>query len=159
MEHLKIQIPEGHEIDTEKSDLANGVITFKKKVIRGWRGNPEREIKGYYISSLSTINSVTQRACVGNLNTFATRKQAESALAMAQLSQIIANDPRFGGPVTDEEWNMSNTTKYVIYRIGNNVSATGTLVIRYTFLAFHTAEQRNLFLEENIDLIKQYFML
>lgn len=35
MEHLEIQIPEGHEIDTEKSDLVNGVIAFKKKVIRG----------------------------------------------------------------------------------------------------------------------------
>lgn len=159
MDTLQIQIPEGHEIDTEKSDLANGVITFKKKVIRGWRDNPEREIKGYYISSLSTINSVIQRACVGNLNTFATRKQAQSALAMAQLSQIIANDSRFGGPITDEEWNMSNTTKYVIHRTGNNVSATGTFATRYTFLAFHTNEQRELFLKENMDLIMQYFML
>ena len=89
---------------------------------------------------------------------FATEKQAKSALAMAQLSQIIANDERFGKPITDEEWNNKANLKFVIYRENSKIK-TGFLFDYYTFLAFHTESQRDLFLEENEDLIRQYFML
>lgn len=155
---LQIQIPEGYEIDT--FDLKTGLVTFKKKFER-WRDNPKNIVEGYYISSKSNI----QFSCGGKTeeynNIFASKAQAKSALAMAQLSQIIANDSRFGGPVTDEEWN-SSITKYYLYRYGNRIGAsltTNTTNSPWEFLAFHTPEQRNLFLQENMDLIKQYFML
>jgi hypothetical protein len=31
MKDLKIEVPEGYEIDLEKSDLGNGVVKFKRK--------------------------------------------------------------------------------------------------------------------------------
>lgn len=84
-------------------------------------------------------------------------KQAKSALAFAKLSQVIRNNKTFGGIISDSEWD-SDSIKYTIIRIGNNIICDHTYN-RYTFLAFHTEEQRDLFLEENIELIKQYYML
>lgn len=91
-------------------------------------------------------------------NVFATEKQAKSALAMAQISQIMANDKRFGGVITDEEWNDGSITKYVIKRETNHISCECHNIC-YQFIAFHTSEQRKLFLEENEDLVKDYLML
>ena len=56
-----------------------------------------------------------------------------------------------------EEWNDRTFKKYIIIRKDNEISVNLTHV--YDFLAFHTAEQRDLFLEENEDLVKDYLML
>ena len=74
------------------------------------------------------------------------------------INERWRDDERFGGPITDEEWSNIGTIKYVIYRdvcfIAKSINTSS-----YRFLAFHTGEQRDLFLEENKDLIKDYFML
>lgn len=159
---LIIQIPKDQEID--KIDLEKGIITLRDKEVEKetnsherWIDNPYRLIKGYYVSSLSDIKPFTGGVCAGHLNVFATEKQAESLLAMAQLSQIIANDSRFGGPITKEEW-KNDTLKYVLERQGDNIRGNSWATL-YHFLAFRTPIQRELFLEENRELIKQYFML
>ena len=77
---------------------------------------------------------------------------------MARISQIIANDKRFGGPITDEEWYDPDLEKYTIYREINSVRR-GCNFTLYTFLAFHTESQRDLFFEENEDLLKNYLIL
>ena len=160
MIEIKIQIPEGYDgIDEEKSNLAEGRIVFKKKKVTPWRqSNPQ--ITGFYIDKLSYM--MEQKDPVSfddnNKNIFANKKQAESMLAMAQLSQIIQNDERFGGPITDEEWNDNQIYKYCIVRIENDIQLD-LLWTCYHFLAFHTAKQRDLFFEENGDLIRQYLML
>ena len=77
---------------------------------------------------------------------------------MAQISQIMANDERFGGVVTDEEWETSYVTKFVLFRNENRIDK-GLYHQYYHFLAFHTAEQCDLFLEENEDLVKDYLMI
>ena len=155
MNTLQIQIPEGHEVDT--FDPKTGLITFKKTVER-WRDKFDTKLVGFFIDHHSIQPYESDWRTSKDKLVFSTEKQAQSVYAFAELSKIIANDSRFGGPVTDEEWNMPNTTKYVMYRTGNSVSI-GTFATRYTFLAFHTTEQRDLFLKENEDLIKQYFML
>ena len=76
---------------------------------------------------------------------------------MAMISQIMANDVKnFGGIVTDAEWE-NNEYKYVICRVGNNIKKID-VIHDYRFLAFHTAAQRNLFLEKYYDLVKEYVM-
>lgn len=155
---LKIVPPEGYEIDKENSTF--DCIKFKP-IIKRWRDNKTAPINGYFIGSESSdiikLNRIGNNI-KDNYNVFTTEKQAKSALAMARISQIIANDERFGGPITDEEWNNIGTIKYVIYRdvcfIAKSINTSS-----YRFLAFHTEEQRDLFLEENKDLIKDYFML
>ena len=163
MTEIKIQIPEGYEgIDEEKSNLEEGVIVFKKKELTPWR-EYTHILTGYYVAPDSRIIQINKsNKCLTddiNRNIFATKKQAESMLAMAQLSQIIQNDPRFGGPITDEEWLNRDMYKYIIDRYDNDIKTYSWLECSFRFLVFHTEEQRDLFLKENEDLIRQYFML
>lgn len=153
---IKITPPEGYEIDKENSTF--DCIKFKR-IVKRWKDERFEEVKGFYIDCLSNI----ERSDIiynnkHSYKLFATRKQAKSALAMARISQIMANDERFGGVVTDEEWNNGRIQKYCIIRVGNKpivISFDGT----YNFLAFHTFEQRDLFLKENEDLVKDYLMI
>ena len=155
---IKIQVPEGFDgIDVDKSDFSKGVIVFKKKDSTPWRRR-ENEIFGYYTvgASIRTADGKNTDEAMADL--FATKKQAQSSQAMAQLSHIILHDSRFGGPITDEEWDKSHANKYVIMRAGDEIK-TNWWNTYYHFLAFHTREQRDLFMEENMDLIRQYYML
>ena len=152
---IKITIPEGYEIDKENSTFE--CIKLKKKTER-WI-NKTKSITGFYINSESEI---MQALCANDdksRNVFATRKQAESARAMAQISQIIEHDERFGGPITDEEWRRPNFDKYILYRCGEKILTSSTISREYYPLAFHTKEQRDLFLEENENLVKDYLMI
>lgn len=161
MKQVNIQIPEGYVIDTEKSNLEEGKIVFKKKEVAPWR-EYTHILTGYFVALNSDIVQINEQDRFfnddTNKNVFATEKQAKSMLAMAQLSQIIQNDERFGGPITDKEWSDKRISKYCIVRDGNNICGA-TFMSSYHFLAFHTDEQYFLFLKENMDLINQYLML
>ena len=152
---IKITPPEGYEVDRENSTFE----CIKFKPIKRWRdSNPN--VAGFYIGSSGVTDYFLPDSKWedGNKNVFATEKLAKSALAMAQISQIMDNDERFGGAVTYKEWNDTTSKKYVIYRMGSKVFLSDH-THAYTFLAFHTAEQRDLFLEENEDLVKDYLMI
>lgn len=134
------------------------VIELPEKSKR-WRDNDSADFSGYWINSYSSIKYFSRLTNIDqNYNVFATKKQAKSALAMAQISQIMANDERFGGVVTDEEWN-NDEHKYEIIRRKDGIDQYSVTTSYYNFLAFHTQEQRDLFFAENEDLVKDYFML
>lgn len=160
MLEIKIQIPEGYEgIDEEKSNLAEGRIVFKKKEVAPWRYNRDALLSGYFVTG-GEIKKANNLYNIENArDVFATKKQAKSMYAMAQLSQIIQNDWRFGGPITDGEWLNHNVDKWVIDRYENQIYTDTYKICNFRFLAFHTKEQRDLFIEENVDLIRQYYML
>ena len=151
---IKITPPEEYEIDRENSTF--DCIKFTP-VEKRWRYTIYH-IVGYYINDCSKIVKTSCGNNLFNYNVFATEKQAKSALAMAQISQIMANDERFGGVVTDEEWNSGESLLYVIERYKNEIT-TSNCYHGYNFLAFHTREQRDLFLKENKDLVKDYLMI
>lgn len=154
---IKIIVPEGMEIDKENSTFE--YIKFKKKEEVAWRNKKENCISGFYINSYAEIGKIEGFIYGKDVyNVFATEKQAKSALAMAQISQIMANDARFGGVVTDEEWDNLDIEKWVIDRFCNQLNCP-VVDSDYRFLAFHTQEQRDLFLKENEDLVKQYLMI
>ena len=140
----------GYEWDADKKEL--------KKIVKRWRDG-DNLINGWWIRSNGKISPcLNQRAlCKKNYGIFATEAQAKSALAMARISQIMANDERFGGVVTDEEWGK-DAFKYVIVRVNGEIEQRWSRRIHH-FLAFHTEEQRDLFLEENEDLVREYLML
>ena len=124
-----------------------------------WRDNEDANIEGYFIDSeISKVFHTEEPVPSDCFSVFATEVQAKSALAMARISQIMANDERFGGVVTDEEWHDDSTWKYFIYRKDDAITTNET-GMEWHFLAFHEPEQRNLFLQENEDLIRNYFML
>lgn len=159
MKELNITIPEGHEIDLENSDLASGKIVFKPTIPKAWR-HQNHNMSGYCIGMMSEIDIIenVDSKSERNHNVFATEKHAKAALAIAQISQIIANDERFGGPVTIDEWKDDTINKCVIEFYDGEID-TDCYSSSYHFLAFHTREQRDLFLEENRDLVEAYFML
>ena len=161
---IKINVPDGYEVDKENSTFE--CIKFKPIKSKFSDYDGKYRVNGYYISDCSSSimpYNVHMTAecynCKSNKNIFATEKQAKSALAMAQISQIMANDERFGGIVTDEEFKNKNVWIYAINRDMNTIRTyEGTYGIDH-FLSFHTPEQRALFLKENRDLVKDYLMI
>jgi hypothetical protein len=124
-----------------------------------WSDKKNKVANGYFIGLESNIvyHTYTQYNHIEQ-KFFATKKQAKSALAMARISQIMANDiENFGGAVTDEEW-KNNKWKHIIYRNGCCISTTA-IMNDYYFLAFHTPKQRGLFLKKYYDLVKDFLMI
>ena len=116
---IRIDVPEGYEIDMENSTFE--CIKFKKKddIYR----HKCQSFDGYYVTNAAygsayklgrLSRSRYEDFYLDEIFLFNTEKQAKSAVAMAKISQIMANDERFGGPVTDEEWNDGAMPKYFI---------------------------------------------
>ena len=156
---IKIIPPEGYKIDEENSTF--DCIKFRP-IEKRWRDDVSARIAGYKINAISEIYQIPLKFSNANIkinySIFAIEKQAKSALAMARISQIMANDKRVGGAVTDEEWKNPYNVKYVIIKAKGTIVKDSSL-LAYYFLAFHTPEQRDLFLEENEDLVKDYLMI
>lgn len=146
---LKIEIPEGYEIDKEKSTFEN--IIFKKKgIINCYKDL--KEISGYGITTESHIVHWSKLSNTeDNKNVFLNEKYVKSALALAQISQLL---PYYDSKV---DWN-SGTTKYCIVREFNNV-AIFMLHSTYSILAFNTREEAERFLKYNEQLVKDYLMI
>ena len=158
---VKIVPPDGFEVDKENSTFE--CIKFKPIGKKAWRYDTDASISGYWIGQSGSIIFEGNHSgyfvnTPSNYNLFATEKHAKSALAMARISQIMANDERFGGVVSDKEWNDASIKKYVLYRYKNKVDVSD-FCATYHYLDFRTKEQRALFLKENEDLVKDYLML
>lgn len=125
-----------------------------------WADDEDAMGEGWYFDGDSEIRSSAQEFLNDDYNRkfFATEKQAKSALAMARISQLMAHDERYGGVITDEEWMDDSSTKFAIERLENDI-VTDFSYTQYYFLAFHTKEQRELFLSENEQLVKDYLMI
>lgn len=154
MKEFKIEIPEGYEIDKEKSTFEK--IVFKKKeVVNCWEDL--KCVQGVWIgvnSNFYNYNTDTFKiteAYNSNKNVFLNEKYAKSALAFAQISQLL--------PYYDSNVNWNNvTTKYCICRYQD------TIVIArwdsyYHPIAFNTREEAVRFLKHNEQLVKDYYML
>lgn len=156
---FKVTAPEGYEIDKVNSTLED--IVFKKveqeQSVKNWKDLIGKKMPNS--SSWIVYDEVVQYVGANFLSqgqsAFVDKRHAKSALAMAQISQLI---PYFGGRITDEEWGNSDTTKYVITRTEGKLDCTVSFG-QYFFLAFHAAEQRDNFLKYNERLVKNYLML
>jgi len=136
----------------------NDLVIVEEVEQEFWSDKENKNADGYFIGFESDIIHSYAKYTKEKYKYFASKKQAKSALAMARISQIMANDiENFGGVVTDEEWKNSDW-KYVIFR-SDNIICTTAINYDYYFLAFHTEEQRDLFLEKYRDLVKEYFMI
>lgn len=108
-----------------------------------------------YIEQVNRISYGEDKNC----NVFACSKQAKSALAMARISQIMANDDYYGFPITDEEWKDRTIWKYCIIRCQDHIDDDASTAHCYHFLAFHTASQRDAFMTDYPQLVRDYLML
>ena len=158
MKDLKIEIPSGYVIDEENSNLLQGVIKFKKIEIKTFNDliKSKQKVNGCWIDENSDIrNGIFYKMSESDKNAFIDKKHAKSALAMAQISQLM---PYYGGAITDEEWSDINLDKHILRRISNRVEAV-TMTATFSLLAFHTEWQRDAFYNINNRLVKDYLMI
>lgn len=144
---------EEYEI-SEQKDKEIIVLKKKKSKFPTWEGLGN--ITGVFIGGRSEFFEASGvPTSNSNRNVFLTEKHAKSALAMAQISQLI---PYYGGKITNDEWEDSSIRKYIIFRKMSYVGRCEAYS-NYEFLAFHTAEQRDEFLKNNEQLVKDYLMI
>lgn len=136
--------------------LDNGNIVLRKKTSNYPKWGDLGNITGVFIGGRSEFFEASGvPVSNSNRNVFLTEKHAKSALAMAQISQLI---PYYGGKITNDEWEDCSIRKYIIFR---KMSCVGKCdaYSNYEFLAFRTAEQRDEFLKNNEQLVKDYLMI
>jgi len=115
------------------------------------------EIIGFYICEASMVTQQNTPKCTYDArwsNTFATKEQAESARAMAMLSQLMERCNDNWKP----NWNWAHQTKYVIVAHENSL-VLDTCCTTHHFLSFPTPGIRNRFRDSHHNLIKTYFMI
>ena len=145
---LKIEVPQGYEIDRENSTFEK--IVFKKVE----RELPTRwedlgVIRGFYVNAHSELRDFEcYTGKDSNKNTFPTKEEAEACLALAQLCQL--RDRYNDGWKPD--WKNDTELKYVIEIFWDNI-VKRVYECRYKVLAFKTEELRDKFLENFKHLI------
>lgn len=150
MQKIEIIVPDGCEVQiVRKEEKKEPVIRTYQDLIKN-----QIRISGYNINTNSSMSGVKVMSGLMNRRVAATEKVTKSMLAMAMISQLM---PYYGGAITDEEWQNTNS-KYVIVKIRGTIHIDDFLS-KYHFLAFHTAEQRNNFLKYNERLVKDYLMI
>lgn len=149
MKELKIEIPEGYEIDKEKSSFER--IVFKKKVeVNCWEDL--EKITGVYITDFSSYaNAENASTNPYNKNVFLNYKYAKSALALAQISQLL---PYYDA---DVDW-TTNNEKFCITRVSNKIEVRSWGSIHHV-LGFNTKSEALRFLKHNEQLVKDFYML
>jgi hypothetical protein len=148
MKTFKIEVPNGYEIDKEKSTFENIVFKeVKKKLPKTWK--ELGGIEGYYVYNDSDILDADCNTMPKHRNVFATHEQAEASLALAQLSQLREVYRNGWKP----DWTVDNV-KFCIGIVEDKIIET-TYYQSSTFLSFQDEEPRDLFLENFRDLIEQ----
>lgn len=149
---------ETKDINLEEYDISTTdgeIIILRKKKHKYPKWLDLERLSGYYITYNSKIYEANNfQISRDNRDVFLTEKHAKSALAMAQISQLM---PYYGGEITDEEW-LEGETKYTIEKNGKKACGDKR-VGTYMLLAFHTKEQRDEFLKNNEQLVKDYLMI
>ena len=149
MKKIKIQIPEGYEIDTDNSSLIDGDIAFKRKENTLPTTNEEAvEFLPEICCYIGTYGKIEETDCDKEcLNTIATKELAEAFLALIQLVKFrdIWNDG-WKADCTDD------AIKYVIYFTS---SVKHDYLVRIpSILSFKSEELRDKFSETFDKLIQ-----
>jgi hypothetical protein len=156
--NLKLTIEQAQKLYKEQPSMRELLLTsFTKEelegvVLRYWVEIGEKS--GFYIGSDSMIYSHLGGKDIAEFNVFATKAQAKSALAMAQLSQLMKDL----GDECNVDWTKIGAGKSCIKRIGHKLYVE-TAGEYYYFLAFKTREVALAFMQKHEQLIKDYFMI
>ena len=134
--HIKIQIPEGYEIDKEKSSFEK--IVFKKK-LNGLPNTWEEleVIKGFYVNIESSVDyeeDTTFDTRSDNKNVFPSKEEAEASIALAQLCQLRDRyNTDENGNVWKPDW-KSAIVKDVIVIVDEEVKVATSYNTRYVLV-------------------------
>ena len=130
------------EMNPIRNEWEDRIIAYGTRFVSGW-------YLGVYDVFKKTNVKNTDRS------TFKTEKQAKSALAYAQLTQLMALPEYNGDWVPD--WS-DGYHKFVIRRCVNTIDFDNYSNTHH-FLAFKTERICYKFYENNFDLLKEYFEL
>ena len=161
MKKVIINVPDDCEVQIVKKDSVK--VTSSKEVrilpaIHTYQDliNNDITIRGYSVGGdSSVIEEDDMFSSKSSYNVASSEKVAKSMLAMAMISQLM---PYYGGEITKEEWNNTNSLKYTIEKKRNKLWLNYVYTI-YRYLAFHTRIQRDDFLKYNEQLVKDYLMI
>jgi hypothetical protein len=151
MKTLKINVPDGYEIDKEQSTFEKIVFKeIKKGLPKCWE--ELEKLQGFYTDSDSNVrySSTNRTTYNNNRNIFATKQQAEASIALAQLSQL--REVYRQGWVPD--WSNPNEVKYVFEFSPNGIYINRWYSIN-TFLSFQSKEIAEQFLKNFRNLIEK----
>ena len=146
IKELKIEVPQGYEIDKEKSTFEK--IVFKKipKKPKTWEDYCKLT-KGSRSNYATTTNMVNKDRYTGTYNEFITKERAEQFIALGKLLQL--RDYWVG------DWKRNSNNIYIIYK--NVIMAA---VHNSDFpLTFPTRKMAEEFKNCFEDLIKQAYPL
>ena len=156
---LKIQLKNGGEISSEPFEL--GWEPEQVNIEAVGRELPTDyyelgDISGFYINSVSEIEHIrnADARLVSSKNILKTIKQAESALAYAQLTQLMK---AYNGD-WEPDWNDHKQPKQVIRRVAD-LLAKETFLQLYHPIAFKTIALRDEFLKNFEPLIKTFYQI
>lgn len=145
MKTLKIEIPKGHEIDTEKSTFEK--IVFKE-LTNKYPLNIE-DVKGRDWA-VNTIGELSNYIDSDDSNQLSSEKRARAFLALMQLVELRDAWNKIDGGIEWVYGNINHTISNCDNRIGKN-----DLTFMYKVLHFRKEETRDLFLETFKDLINE----
>lgn len=146
---LKIEAPQGYEIDKVKSTFEK--IIFKKVengLPKSWEDLGI--IRGFYVNAHSEVRDF--EGCTSkdsNKNTFPTKEEAEACLALAQLCQLRDRYNDGWKPDCEDDGEI----KYCIEFFKGKIDREHHYVTKRV-LCFKTRELRDKFLENFRDLIE-----
>ena len=155
---IEFNIPEGYVIDNSKSTKDKIVCKpIKMEYPKSWEEQFQYGvIKGYCIEVGSIERTDYDRCSIEDKGTFKTEKQAKSALAYAQLTQLMAL-PCYNGDWTPN-WDSQNQERYCITRLKYDI-VTLDYSGYFSFLAFKSEKVRDEFFNNHMDLIRQFHQL
>ena len=152
MKTLKINVPEGYEIDKEQSTFEN--IVFKE-IENGLPKSWEKieNLHGFFVDYGSDIREtyVDVMKSKVNRNIFATKEQAEACIALAQLSQLREVYRQGWKP----DWGDDTIKKFCIIPLEKKLKIDIWRVRFNFFLSFQSEEIAEQFLENFRDLIEK----
>ena len=145
--NIKIDVPEGWEIDKKNSTFEN--IVFKKKEEQlPTKWEDFKNLEGYYVDNYCNIQYYTGKPHRDSKNTWPTKEFAEASVAQCQL--IRYRDAWNKGWAPD--WDVESA-KFVILVKSNKIEV-GTVYITKTILTFEHENIRDKFMDEFKDLIE-----
>ena len=155
---ISIEVPDGYEIDNEKSTFTK--IVFKPiepKYPKSWNDAfVNNTIRGYWIGAQSEIKEADRNAVTADKNVFKTEKQAKSALAYAQITQLMAL-PCYNGDWTPD-WENHSEMKYCPCAISGQIIPSFEYK-KFNHIAFKDFDIYESFLKNHEDLLRQYFQM
>ncbi|HMA79044.1 MAG TPA: hypothetical protein VKP88_08035 [Candidatus Paceibacterota bacterium] len=144
MKKIEIQVPDGHDLVKDgdvfrlvKNELPTSWEELSR--VEGWHVVGSNSITSYFRGSTKTIHR----------NIFATKEQAEAAIALAQITQLLK---AYNGD-WKADWS-DGTVKWCIIKYRKEYSIEALAEIN-VLLAFPTREKCKHFLEHHRELIEK----